>query len=272
MIEFAIAFLLFYCLHMLGITIGYHRLLSHRSFKCRKFVEYFFVAAGYLAMEGSPITWAVVHRAHHRQPDHLNDPHGSERGWFHQYAGWMLDFKYREGVSPASLTPDLLKDPVYRFLDQDGHLYKAYALCFVICVLTRLVLLATTGIWITLASVLAGIAAQQMPLVLNVVSHIPHLGYRSFATQDNSSNVPWLAIVTMGEGWHNNHHAFPSSPRSGFGTHELDMSWFVLCILQRFGMVGTVNVPTKSMLEIARNKQVNQFTSVRDKVIAEYNR
>ena len=265
MIEFAIAFFLFYCLHMLGITIGYHRLISHRSFKCSKLVEYIFVAAGYLAMEGSPITWAVVHRAHHREPDRGRDPHGPQRGWFYQYAGWMLDFKYKDGVSPGILTPDLVQDPVYKFLDQDGHLYRAYALCFVICVLTRVILFATTDIGITVASVLAGIAAQQMPLILNVVSHIPHLGYRNFATEDNSSNVPWLAIVTLGEGWHNNHHAFPGSPRSGFGTHEFDLSWLVLCIFEKFGLVRPVSLPTKPMLEIARNKQVDQITTVRHK-------
>ena len=269
MIEFAIAFFLFYCLYMLGITIGYHRLISHRSFKCNKFVEYFFVAAGYLAMEGSPITWAVVHRAHHKQPDLINDPHGPGRGWFYQYAGWMLDFKYKEEISPISLTPDLLKDPFYKFLDQGGHLYRAYALCFIICASTRLLLLATTDISITLASVAAGIAAQQMPLILNVVSHIPQLGYRSFTTEDNSSNVPWLAVLTMGEGWHNNHHAFPGSPRSGFDKHELDVSWLVLSVLQKFGLVGIMTLPTQSMLHKSKDKRADQITSVRDRVIVE---
>lgn len=248
MIEFTIAFVLFYSVHMLGITIGYHRLISHRSFKCNKMVEYFFVAAGYLAMEGSPITWAVVHRAHHRQPDLDDDPHGPSRGWFHQYAGWMLDFRYKDGVTPETLTPDLLKDPIYRFLDQGQHLYRAYALCFFICVLTRLILFAATDGWILLASVLAGIAAQQMPLVLNVVSHMPRLGYRSFATEDSSSNVPWLAIMTMGEGWHNNHHAFPGSARSGLRVQELDVSWLVLCLLQGVGLVGSMNVAAQPKL------------------------
>jgi len=244
MIEFAIAFLIFYCLHMLGITIGYHRLISHRSFRCSKSVEYFFVAAGYLAMEGSPITWAVVHRAHHRQPDLADDPHGPDKGLFYQYAGWMLDFKYKEGTSPALLTPDLLKDPVYRFLDQDQHLYRAYFLCFVVCVLARLILFAFTDGWIVLASILAGITAQQMPLILNVVSHIPGMGYRSYATGDNSSNVPWLAMMTLGEGWHNNHHAFPGSARSGIAPHELDLSWIVLRCLQYLRLIQSMNLPT----------------------------
>lgn len=243
MIEFAFAFTFFYCIHMLGITIGYHRLLSHRSFKCNKIVEYLFVAAGYLALEGSPITWAVVHRAHHRKPDLPDDPHGPSKGWFHQYAGWMLDFRYKDEVSPAALTPDLIKDPIYRFLDQNQHLYRAYALCFTICVLARLILFASTDGWILLASILAGVAAQQMPLILNVVSHIPYLGYRSFPTEDTSSNVPWLAIMTMGEGWHNNHHAFPGSARSGMFARELDVSWLVLRLLQRVRLVESMNEP-----------------------------
>lgn len=233
---------------MLGITIGYHRLISHRSFKCNKLVEYFFVAAGYLALEGSPITWAVAHRAHHRNPDLPDDPHGPGRGWFYQYAGWMLAFRYTEGVSPETLTPDLLRDPIYRFLDQNQHLYRAYVLCFIICVLARLILFVATDGCILLASIFAGIAAQQMPLILNVVSHMPSMGYRNFPTGDNSSNVPWLAIMTMGEGWHNNHHAFPGSARSGMCARELDVSWLVLRFLQKVKLVQSVHVPPPQTL------------------------
>ncbi len=260
MIEFAVAFLLFYCLHMLGITIGYHRLISHRSFKCNKLVEYFFVAAGYLAMEGSPITWAVVHRAHHRHPDLVDDPHGPGKGWFHQYAGWMLGFKYKDGISPASLTPDLLKDPIYRFLDQDQHLYRAYFMCIAICILSRVILFNVTDVWITLGSIFAGIAAQQMPLILNVVSHIPGLGYRNFETKDTSSNVPWLAIMTMGEGWHNNHHAFPNSARSGLSAQELDVSWLVLLFLHKLRLIEFMNTTMNSM--IANKQDVAEHKSL----------
>ncbi|MFN8554926.1 MAG: acyl-CoA desaturase [Candidatus Obscuribacterales bacterium] len=247
MIEFIVAFVLLYTVHMLGVTVGYHRLLSHRSFKCSKVVEYFFVLAGYLAMEGSPITWAVIHRAHHKHPDTAADPHGPSAGLFYQYAGWMLKFRYTNETSPAALTPDLLKDPLYRFLDQDGHLYRGYFLCVVICVLLRISLFFLVDSRIALASVFAGIAAQQMPLILNLVSHIPKYGYRNFETSDNSVNVPWIAFLTLGEGWHNNHHAFPGSARSGFAAHEIDVSWLVLQALQRIGLVQTLNLPDKSL-------------------------
>lgn len=245
MIEFLFFFILFYCFHMLGVTVGYHRLLSHRSFKCSKAVEYLFVAAGYLALEGSPITWVVIHRAHHKHPDQPGDPHGPATDLFWQYIGWMLDFKYCKEQSPATLAPDLLKDPLYRFLDQGGNLYRGYFLCAFVCVMVRVSLFAFVDFQVAMASIAAGIAAQQMPLILNVFSHMPICGYRNFETHDLSRNVPWLAFLTLGEGWHNNHHAYPSSARSGLAPHEIDASWLVLKLLKSLGLVHKLNEPDR---------------------------
>ena len=99
--KFPIAFILFYAWHMLGVTIGYHRLLSHKSFKCPKFVEYFWVLAGYLAFEGSPIWWATMHRAHHRYTDQPQDPHSPRFGWLNAYWGWIFHKRYPAHINPA---------------------------------------------------------------------------------------------------------------------------------------------------------------------------
>lgn len=151
----------------------------------------------------------------------------------------MLKFKYNEKMNADCLAPDLVHDPVYRFLEQGGNLYRGYALCVLIAVGFRLMLSAINPT-VALISVIAGIAAQQAPLILNVVSHKPKLGYRNFAVNDDSTNVWWIALLTLGEGWHNNHHAFPYSARTGLLSAEIDVSWEILKMFQRFNLVSDV--------------------------------
>jgi stearoyl-CoA desaturase (delta-9 desaturase) len=240
-IEFVLLFLLFYLWHGLGITIGYHRLLSHRSFSCPKAVEYFWVLGGYLACQGSPIWWATIHRAHHRYVDTPLDPHAPKHGMFNAYSGWLLRSKYQSHVDPHTQSKDLLKDRLYLFLEQDGDLYRAHAVLFTLAIAFRVFILVTFG-WIpTLASLLAGMAVWQIPLMLNVACHIPRLGYKNFATADDSVNVWWVALLAMGEGWHNNHHAFPGSARSGLRWFEFDVSWLLICLMKHAKLLGRVN-------------------------------
>ena len=242
-VEFITCALAFYLWHTLGITIGYHRLLAHRSFKCGKTVEYFFVLAGYLAFESSPICWIAIHREHHRNADRSHGPHSPEAGWWDAYIGWMLRIHYSERMDPEKIAPDLFKDPLYRFLEQDCNLYRGYALCAIVCIIFRCLLLIAFGPGVALASLLAGVAAQQAPLILGVVAHIPKFGYRNFDVPDKSTNVWWIALITMGEGWHNNHHAFPSSARSGLMKGEFDLSWCVLKLLHGWGLVSGLKQP-----------------------------
>ena len=241
MTEFFIAFILFYLWHALGVTIGYHRLLSHRSFKCLKFVEYFFVLGGYLAFEGSPIWWATIHRAHHRYVETERDPHTPYKGFQYAYYGWMFQKDYPEYIDPQSQSKDLVQDPIYRFLDQNGSWKRAHGLTAIIGIAFRLVLLALFGWPIFLASAISGIFVLQVPLLLNVVCHMPKLGYKTFATEDDSVNVWWVGLLAMGEGWHNNHHAFPGSARSGLLAHEFDLSWLTIRFLKALGLVSWVH-------------------------------
>jgi fatty-acid desaturase len=236
--QFLIAFLIFYFWHIMGVTIGYHRLLSHRSFRCAKFVEYFWVLGGYLAFEGSPVWWVSVHRAHHRYTDKPQDPHSPRFGWQKALYGWLSQSAYPDHITPASQCRDLVKDPIYKFLEQDGNWRRAHILTMSTGLLFRLVLLLFCGWHIALASFLAGILVQQIPLLLNVVCHIPRLGYKNYQTAEDSVNVWWVALLSAGEGWHNNHHAHPGSARSGLRPFELDLSWIMIRLMKCCGLVG----------------------------------
>lgn len=241
MLDFVLLFIAFYVWHSLGVTIGYHRLLSHRSLSCPKAVEYFWVLPGYLAFEGSPIWWATIHRAHHRYVDTSLDPHSPKHGLVNAHFGWLTKNGYASHVDPHTHSKDLLKDPLYLFLEQDGNWWRSHALVFAIGVAFRLAILMAFG-WVpALASALAGLAVLQIPLMLNVTCHIPRLGYKNFATTDDSVNVWWVALLANGEGWHNNHHAFPGSARSGMRWFEFDLSWLIICAMRRVGLVTRVN-------------------------------
>lgn len=241
MLEFIALFILFYFWHALGVTIGYHRLLSHRSFSCPKAVEYFWVLAGYLAFEGSPIWWATIHRTHHRYVDTPLDPHAPKYGLFNAHLGWLMRTEYASHVDPEVHAKDLLKDRLYVFLEQGGDWHRAHALVIAIALAFRVVLLLLFGWQCALASLLAGLAMLQIPLMLNIACHARRLGYRNFATQDDSVNVWWVGLLAMGEGWHNNHHAFPGSARSGWRWFEFDLSWIVISAMKRLGLVARVN-------------------------------
>src|SRR3982751_5800132 len=139
MATFICVFLISYLWHTMGVTIGYHRLLSHRSFKCPKFVEYFWVLGGYLAFEGSPIWWATIHRAHHRYTDEQEDPHAPRFGWKNAYYGWILKTHYESHIDPNSQAKDLIKDPIYAFLEQDGRWHRAHIMAASTAIVYRLI-------------------------------------------------------------------------------------------------------------------------------------
>jgi len=249
MIEFIAVFAVSYLLHSLGVTVGYHRLLSHRSFACPKFVEYFWVLMGYLAFEGSPIWWATIHRAHHRYVDAPLDPHSPRYGLHNAHFGWLTHHTYAEHIDPHAQSKDLVSDPVYRFLEQDGNWTRAHALVFALALGFRVLIWVYFGWAAALASLLAAVAVLQIPLMLNVICHIPKLGYKNFRCLDDSVNVWWVAVLAMGEGWHNNHHVFPGSARSGLRAHELDVSWMVICAMRKLGLANRINAVSPAKVQ-----------------------
>ncbi len=249
--EFILGFLISYAIHMVGVSIGYHRFLSHRSFRCPKFVEYFFIFCGYQAFQTSPIWWATMHRAHHKYSDGPLDPHAGMHGLKRSIYGWIFDEKYPEGIDPKEISPDLVNDPIYKFLDCKGDVQRAHILNGFTCFMTRFALIPFFGLPFALGSLVAALMMQQVTLLFNIASHIKQWGYRNYETADDSVNIPWLALITFGEGWHNNHHAYPGSARAGIGPREIDISWIVLSALQKIGLISWVNDGSKRKPELS---------------------
>lgn len=182
-----------------------------------------------------------MHRSHHRSTDEPGDPHSPIYGFINAYFGWFLKHEYSPSQDPYKQAKDVINDPIYSFLEQNGNWHRAHLLNSAIGFGFRFVLLLVFGWPVALASLIAGLAVFQIPLLLNVVCHKPALGYKTYKTGDDSVNVWWVAILTAGEGWHNNHHAFPGSARSGFKRHEFDLSWVILQTLNFFGLTSHLN-------------------------------
>ncbi len=261
-------FVILFVWHGMSVAVGYHRGLSHRSFTCNKLVEYFFVLGAILGFQGSPIWWTTIHRSHHKFSDQPLDSHSPKHGFRFWDYGWFLKPNYPAHMDPHTQCPDLFKDPIYRFLEQDGDWVRAQWLTFFgIAVLGRAALIPIFGWKVALVGLLAGVTFFQLPLILNYVCHIPKLGYRTYATTDDSVNVWWLGLFAFGEGWHNNHHAFPAAARAGVQPHEFDLSWELLRLLKACGLVQRLNDVTPAQLARLDNRQ-NAETPVVEKVNA----
>ncbi|WP_072622813.1 acyl-CoA desaturase [Spirulina major] len=222
----------------LGITLGWHRLVSHRSFKAPKWLEYFFVFCGTLACQGGVIQWVGLHRYHHLYSDKSRDPHDSSRGFFWSHMGWMF---YRVEMEPEvpRITKDIKDDPVYQFL----HNY------FVpIQAVLGLVLYALGGwpfvVWGIFVRL---IVVMHCTWFVNSATHM--FGYRTFDSDDKSRNCWWVALVTYGEGWHNNHHAYQYSAQHGIKWWELDLTWAIIRMLRFLGLATDVKLIPQEVLD-----------------------
>ena len=228
------AFILYYAGGMLGIGMGYHRLLTHRGYKTPKWVEYFLTFCGTLALEGGPIFWVATHRIHHQKSDQEGDPHTPREGTWWAHMGWILlgDGLHHDASVLARYVPDLSKDRGHVFLSQ-WH--------WVGNVIVGLGLLAFGGIpyvlWGIFFRTTFGLHATWL---VNSATH--KWGTRRFKTRDDSTNNWWVALLTFGEGWHNNHHAHPTSARHGLAWYELDMSWLLIKAMKFVGLAKAVKV------------------------------
>ena len=244
----AAACILWYCTTALGISLCFHRLLTHRSLRLRKPLEYVLAVFGTLALQGDPIRWVAVHRKHHAHADHEGDPHSVVEGlkWAH------VDWIYRHNVALPSdeemqhYAADLYADPFYRVL-QYCNMPLQVAL--------GLGLFAFGGwSWVIWGIFVRLAVTYNTTWLVNSAAHA--LGYRTYPTQDRSTNCWWVALISWGEGWHNNHHAFPFSARHGLRWFEIDPTWWHVRVLAFLRLADRVKVPTKAMqervLEIAR--------------------
>jgi stearoyl-CoA desaturase (delta-9 desaturase) len=215
----------------LGITLGYHRLVTHRSFQTPKWLEYFLVLCGTLACEGGPIEWVGMHRMHHLYSDKELDPHDSNKGFWWSHMGWMFLHSPLQPEVPR-FTKDIGDDPVYQFF-QHNLIWLQVALGVVLFLL---------GGW---SFVIWGVFFRLVFVwhctwLVNSATH--KFGYRTYESGDRSTNCWWVALLTYGEGWHNNHHAFQYSARHGLQWWEIDMTWMTVKLLQVLGLATNVKL------------------------------
>ncbi|MGC4032533.1 MAG: fatty acid desaturase [Tepidisphaeraceae bacterium] len=248
-------FVLSYLAMGFGVTIGYHRLLAHKSFTSYRWIEGIFYILGSMAMQGPPIRWTATHRRHHQRSDHDGDPHsphlhgngvyGVVRGLWHAHTGWLLTpDKERTDRS----VKDLIRDPMIRRIDRLYWFWLALS-----------VAVPFAAGWLIQGGWQGGLVFVFWAVIVRIslmhhatwsVNSICHFfGYQSYQSGDHSRNNPLVAIISLGEGWHNNHHAFPTSARHGLRWFEFDSSWVVIRTLQLLGLAWDVRLPSKAAQE-----------------------
>jgi stearoyl-CoA desaturase (Delta-9 desaturase) len=243
-----VVFLICYALTGFGVTVGFHRHLTHRAFNAKRWVRGGLAILGSAAIEGPVISWVADHRKHHAFADAEGDPHsphvdhgvglkGALRGLFHAHVGWL--FIHTQRGSKERYAPDLMKDPLIRWVDRTFVLWVTVGLLF------PFVLGGIIGG--SLEAALTGLlwgGAVRMLVVHHVTYSINSLchffGKQAFDTGDESRNLAWLSFFTFGEAWHNNHHAFPTSYEHGMTRWQFDPSRWLIRGLEKMGLVWDV--------------------------------
>lgn len=233
-----LAFLVMWILAQnVGIGIGYHRLLTHRGYSTPKWLEYCIATCGTLALQGGPIYWVAVHRMHHRYTDKAGDPHSPRDGKWWSHIGWILNGAlHNETGVLRQYAPDLDRDRYYRWLNRFHWLPLT---------IVGLSLFALGGwSWLLWGAFLPIAIGFHVTWMVNSVTHM--WGTRRFRIADDSRNNLLVALLTGGEGWHNNHHAYPVSARHGFAWYEIDLNYYGIYLLKFIGLATRVKATTLS--------------------------
>jgi fatty-acid desaturase len=222
-----------------GIGMGYHRLLTHRAYETPKWMEYALAVCGSLALQGGPLFWVSTHRMHHQNADRAGDPHSPRDGLWWSHAGWLARSAASESDDLSRFVPDLRRDRFLCALER-WHFVPVVALA---CIL---------GVWgwrlggphLAASLVSWGIFFRTTvewhgTWAVNSAAH--RWGTRRYATRDDSTNNWWVALLTFGEGWHNNHHADPRSARHGLVWYEFDVNWLCIALLAKVGLARDVH-------------------------------
>ena len=249
-----------YVLVGFGVTVGFHRMLTHRSFEAKPWLRATIAIFGSMSVQGAVIHWVADHRRHHTFTDEEGDPHSphthSGEGWrgvitglWHSHMGWLFEDDH---TSARRFAPDLRKDPVIRWVDK----------LFPLWVVLGLVIPFLAGLALSGGSLWAGFTAFLWAGLVRVfllhhatwsVNSICHMyGRRSFATEDESRDNWLVALVSLGEGWHHSHHAFPTSARHGLQRTQIDPSFAVIRGLERLGLVWNVKTPRAEQIAAKR--------------------
>ena len=256
----------FYTLSAIGVEVGFHRLFAHGAYSTRRWVRALLAILGSTAAQGPVTYWAGNHRRHHRFVDAHGDPHsphliqgrpvGLLRGLWHAQVGWLFE---REITNTVTFARDHLRD---RTLCLINRYYVGWVLLS--CVLPALVggLLTRSlhGAWTAFlwGGLVRVFIIQHATFAINSICH--RFGSRSFDTPDHSANNPWLAIPTFGQAWHNNHHAFPTSPVCGFARWQIDLAAWVIEAMAAVGLAWDLRLPSPAAIERKRSRSTQRGT------------
>ena len=233
----------------LGVTIGYHRMLTHRSFQPHPVVKFIFLAFGSMAVEGPALQWAATHIKHHAHSDREGDPHSPVEGFWHAHLGWMFN---TTDADPNVYCRNLVKDPMVVFMSST----------FILWVILSLAIPFAIGGWTGLlwGGLVRIFFTHHITWSVNSVCHT--FGKREFETRDRSRNEWVVGLLGFGEGWHNNHHAFPRSAFHGLHWWQFDLSGYVIWTLERVGLVSDVYRVSPAMRNRYASKKIEDETEL----------
>ena len=242
--SWIVAFVLYYA-RVFFITGGYHRYLAHRSFTTSRVVQFLLALGGTTAVQKGPLWWAAHHRHHHKYSDQAEDVHSPKKGLFWSHIGWILCRKY--DFTREELIPDLMKYPELRWLNR-WPAVPPLVLALLVLGLGWLITRSVEGAfgYVFVGFFLSTVALWHATFLVNSFTHI--WGRRRFATRDTSRNSMLIALLTGGEGWHNNHHHFQISCRQGFYWWEIDITWYILLAMSKLRLVGNLRAPNDRAL------------------------
>jgi sn-1 stearoyl-lipid 9-desaturase len=260
-----LAVLGWYLFGTLGMIIGYHRLLTHRSFSCPRWLEYSLAILGVCCAEESPTVWAAWHRRHHHVADKAPDPHSPLTSFLWGHIGWLVIKSDNSEPGPLidRYAADLVRDPFYAWLELSDNWVKIVLLSWAIFFAVGFGAASLEGdaptdaihfgsslvVW---GAALRTVVLWHLTWSVNSVTHL--WGYRNYDTLDNSRNNLLVGLLTSGEGWHNNHHADPSSARHGHSWREPDLAWLTIRLLMTLGLARDVASPSPHLAAALRSR------------------
>lgn len=244
----------------LGVTIGFHRLMSHKSFETYRWVRGFWTMVGTMSVEGAPLTWCAVHRRHHSYSDRHGDPHSPRlhgdgfwdmlRGLWHSQVGWLFSGIWSE-PNLEKYIPDLLKDPLLIRINKHYGLLVLLSLA-IPTVIGYLIEGSWVGAWLGFlwGGLVRVFFTHHVTWSINSICHV--FGSRDYKSNDHSTNNVVCGVLAMGEGWHNNHHAFPASARHGLKWWQFDLSWLIIRTMKLTGLAWNIRLPSEHAVKAKR--------------------
>jgi stearoyl-CoA desaturase (delta-9 desaturase) len=234
----------------IGVTVGFHRMLTHRSFRPHPVVKFLLLVFGSMSLEGAALEWAATHVKHHAQADREGDPHSPVEGFFHAHLGWLFKDKMAD---PNVYCKNLVNDPIVVFVSRT----------FMVWVVLSLIIPYAIGGWSGLlwAGLVRIFLVHHVTWSVNSVCHT--FGMREFETNDKSRNEWVVGLLAFGEGWHNNHHAFPRSAFHGLHWWQFDLSGYLIRLLERTGLATEVyRIPPDKLVKRYSNKPGQTLSEV----------